>query len=148
MGMGSELNNVISEIEKLGLTDSVTYEGALPIEKAESYYTNADALIVSLKNEGYVGKTIPNKAIQYLKYARPIIGVVQGDAKELLEKANGSVFSSEDPKDIAEAIKKVCQLSKIDKDKIGQNNLIYFNQNLSVDKIVKNIENELNKILA
>ena len=148
MGMGSELNNIQKQIEENNLQDKVVYEGALPIEKAESYYTNADALIVSLKNEGYVGKTIPNKAIQYLKYSRPIVGVIQVDAKDLLLEAKGSVFSSEDPKDIADAIKKVCELSAIEKDKLGKNNLDYFNKNLSVEKIVKDIENELKKILA
>ena len=66
MGMGSELSQIKEKIVNDNLQDKVIYEGAYPIEKAEAYYVNADALIVSLKDEGYVGKTIPNKAIQYM----------------------------------------------------------------------------------
>ena len=63
MGMGSELSDLKKIIIEEGLEDKVIYEGAYPIEKAETFYKNADALIVSLKNEGYVGKTIPTKQV-------------------------------------------------------------------------------------
>ena len=147
MGMGSELPQIQKQIEEENLSDLVVYEGALPIEKAESYYVNADALIVSLKNEGYVGKTIPNKAIQYLKYKKPLVGVIQGDAKELLEKADGTLFASEEPEDIARAIKEIVHLDDKKKAKMGENNLDYFNNNLSVEQIVKNIEKELSSLI-
>ena len=148
MGMGSELENIKKQIKENGLEDVVYYEGALPIEKAESFYVNTDALIVSLKNEGYVGKTIPNKAIQYLKYKKPLVGVIEGDAKELLSKAGGTIFSSEDPLDIANTIIEVCELPQKQKEEMGKKNFDYFNKYLSVDKLVKDIENELKKILA
>lgn len=143
MGMGSELSQIQKQIEEENLSDVVSYEGALPIEKAESYYVNADALIVSLKSEGYVGKTIPNKAIQYLKYKKPLVGVIQGDAKELLEAANGTLFASEDPNDIARAIKEIVHLDEKKKAQMGENNFKYFNDNLSVEKLVKKLEAEL-----
>lgn len=145
MGMGAELDKIKAIIKNQHLEELVTYEGALPIEKAEAFYVNADALVVSLKNEGYVGKTIPNKAIQYLKYGRPILGVISGDAKELLTKANGSIFASEDINDIANAIERICNLSKEEKEQLGQNNLNYYLENLEVDKLVLKIENELKK---
>lgn len=146
MGMGSQLGSILQKVKDLSLEDKVVYEGALPIEKAESYYVNADALIVSLKNEGYVGRTIPNKAIQYLKYKKPLIGVIQGDAKQLLEKAGGSLFSSEDPKEIAETIKQLISLDSLKKEEMGKNNLKYFEDNLSVEKLVKKFEDELLKL--
>ena len=112
MGMGSELTQIQAKIEKDNLQDKVIYEGAYPIEKAEAYYVNADALIVSLKDEGYVGRTIPNKAIQYMKYGRPLLVVAKGDARDMLSKANGSIFASEEPKDIARAIDELCELKE------------------------------------
>lgn len=148
MGMGSELEIIKKQIKESKLEDVVYYEGALPIEKAESFYVNTDALIVSLKNEGYVGKTIPNKAIQYLKYKKPLVGVIEGDAKELLSRAGGTIFSSEDPLDIANTIREVCELPQKQKEEMGEKNYEYFNKYLSVDKLVKDIENELKKILA
>lgn len=143
MGMGAELENIKHRIANEHLENIVEYAGALPIEKAEAYYYNADALIVSLKNKGTVGKTIPNKAIQYMKYGRPIFGVIQGDAKELLEKAKGSVFADENPENIAQNLDIL--LSKSDKEKaqMGLNNKQYFEENLTSEKLVYLLNEEL-----
>ena len=141
MGMGSELWQIKEKIKKENLSEKVVYEGAYPIEKAEAYYVNADALIVSLKNEGYVGKTIPNKAIQYMKYGRPLLVVAEGDTKDILSKAKGSIFASEDPKDIARAIDELCSLKE--KDRLGLNNKKYFEENFTTEKLTQELFNEL-----
>ena len=141
MGMGSELSSIKEKIRKDNLGDKVIYEGAYPIEKAETFYKNADALIVSLKNEGYVGKTIPNKAIQYMKYARPLVVIAQGDAKEMLSEAKGSIFASEDPKDIARAFDEAMNLKE--KDQFGLNNKSYFEENFTISKLTQSLVEEL-----
>ena len=141
MGMGSELWQIKEKIQKENLQDKVVYEGAYPIEKAEAYYKNADALVVSLRNEGYVGKTIPNKAIQYMKYGRPLLVVAEGDTKEMLSKANGSIFAKEDPKDIAKAIDEICKLKE--KDHFGLNNKKYFDEHFTTEKLTHELLKEL-----
>lgn len=143
MGMGSSLEKIQKQIKEDHLEDKVIYEGAFPIEIAEAYYWNADALVVTLKSDGYVGKTIPNKAIQYMKYGRPLLSVISGDAKELLEKAKGSVFAEENSENIAENIDKICALSEKEKDQLGLNNKRYFEDNLSTEKLVQLLLEEL-----
>lgn len=146
MGMGSELSNIKHKIESEHITN-VEYAGALPIEKAETYYKNADALIVSLKEGGTVGKTIPNKAIQYLKYGRPLLGVIKGDAKELLSRANGTIFSDEDPKEIARKIDELLAKSDKEKAQMGLNNKKFFEDNLSSEVLVKELDQELKTLV-
>lgn len=141
MGMGSELEQIKAKIARDNLQDKVVYEGAFPIEKAETYYKNADALIVSLKNEGYVGKTIPNKAIQYMKYGKPLVVVAEGDAKDMLKKAKGSIFAEQNPKDIAEAFDKIFALKE--KDQFGLNNKTYFKNNFTTEKLTHLLVDEL-----
>ena len=141
MGMGSELNQIKEKIVKDSLQDKVIYEGAYPIEKAEAYYVNADALVVSLKNEGYVGKTIPNKAIQYMKYGRPLLVIAKGDTYDTLSKANGSIFADENPKDIARAIDEICSLKE--KDQFGLNNKKYFETHFTTEKLTQLLVDEL-----
>ena len=143
MGMGSELEAVKAKIKAEHLENRVEYVGALPIDKAEAYYYNADALIVSLKNAGTVGKTVPNKAIQYMKYGRPLLGVIKGDAKDLLEKANGTLFSEEDPKSIAQKIDELVLKDEKEKTQMGLNNKHYFEDNLTVQKLVDQLNQEL-----
>ena len=141
MGMGSELPQIKAKIEKDNLQEKVIYEGAYPIEKAEAYYVNANALIVSLKDEGYVGRTIPNKAIQYMKYGRPLLVVAKGDTYDMLSKANGSIFASEDPKNIARAIDELCELKE--KDQYGLNNKKYFEEHFTTEKLTQLLLDEL-----
>ena len=142
IGMGSELENIKAKIEKEKISN-VIYDGAFPIEKAEAFYSNADALIVSLKNEGYVGRTIPNKAIQYMKYGKPILAVVGGDSKTMLESAKGAVFASENAENIAEKIDILCNMSKKEKDLLGLNNQKYFEENLTTNKLTQLLLDEL-----
>ena len=143
MGMGSELEAIKAKIKNEHLEDKVEYVGALPIDKAEAYYYNADALVVSLKNTGTVGKTVPNKAIQYMKYGRPLLGVIKGDAKDLLEKANGTLFSEEDPVSIAKKIDELVSKDEKEKTQMGLNNRHYFEDNLTVQKLVDQLDREL-----
>lgn len=143
MGMGSELENIKKLIIDEHLEDKVEYVGALPIEKAEAYYYNADALVVSLKHEGSVGDTIPNKAIQYMKYGRPLLGVIKGDAKDLLSKANGTVFSEEDPESIAKSIDELISKNEKEKTQMGLNNKNYYEENLTSKKLVDLLNQEL-----
>ena len=143
MGMGSELESVKKRIKDEHLENVVEYVGALPIEKAEAYYFNADALIVSLRSGGTVGKTIPNKAIQYMKYGRPLLGIIKGDGRDLLAKANGTLFSEEDPENIAKKIDELINLSDEEKTQMGLNNKHYFEENLTSRKLVQQLNQEL-----
>ncbi len=146
LGTGSLLKQVEKQIVVDGLGDKVEYHGNLPIEKAEAYFANADALIVSLKNDGYVGKTIPNKAIQYLKYGKPIIGVVQGDSKILLENAKGAVFAGENAQEIGEIINKIIVMDQKEKDQLGLNNKQYFEANFTTEKLTQLLLDELMEV--
>jgi len=139
MGMGTNLEKIKKQISDGNLQDKVEYVGALPIEKAERYYKNADALIVSLKNDGTVGKTVPNKAIQYMKYGRPLIGVIKGDAKDLLEKANGTIFSNENPLQISNVFSQFCDISVKEKAQMGLNNKRYFDEYLTAEKLTNQL---------
>lgn len=146
LGTGSSLKQVQKQIIADGLKDRVEYHGNLPIEQAEAYYMNADALVVSLKNEGYVGKTIPNKAIQYLKYGKPILGIVGGDTKALLENAKGAVFAGENAQNIAENLDILLAKSDKEKDQFGLNNKKYFEENFSIEKLTQLLVDELNEV--
>ncbi len=145
LGAGSQLDFILSKIKEANLENRIIYHGRFPIEIVESYFKNADGLVVVLKENGPVGKTIPNKAIQYLSYKKPIIGIIKGDGKELLEKANGTIFADEDEKDIARAIDELCSLENKDTERMSENNLNYYLKNLTNEKLIQEIEEEIIK---
>lgn len=147
LGTGSQLDLILNKIEESGLSDRITYHGKFPIEQVETYFVNADALVVILKDNGPVGKTIPNKVVQYLSYKKPIIGVIKGDGKDLLIKAGGSLFADETPEDIAKAFDKIASMGDKEKLSMGESNLKYYKDNLTNDKLIQSIEGVLTKSL-
>lgn len=140
MGMGRELERIKDKIKN---NNSVVYEGALPIEQAERFFVNADALIVSLDDKEYVGRTIPNKAIQYLSYGKPIICVAKGDCKELLKECGGVIFADKDLSSIRSAYQKIISLSDEEKENMGKANKKYYDEHLTNDVLIKKIEDVL-----
>ena len=50
---------------------------------------------VSLKDEGYVGKTIPNKLVMAMAFAKPVIAVLEGDGRAELSNAEGGIFATQ-----------------------------------------------------
>lgn len=147
IGMGpksEELQKLISEYK---LENKVIYHGPIPAQKAASYFLSADALYVSLENSGYVGKTIPNKLMSSLAFGKPIIGVVEGDGKDLLKKAGGAFHADAKPESIAATIEKVAKLSNDERKKLGQLNQAYYFNNLSIKRAGELINDVLLKEL-
>ena len=140
MGMGRELERIKDKIKN---NNCVVYEGALPIEQAERFFVNADALIVGLDDKEYVGRTIPNKAIQYLSYGKPIICVAKGDCKELLKECGGVIFADKDLSSIRSAYQKMISLSNEEKENMGKANKKYYDEHLTNDVLIKKIEDVL-----
>ncbi len=133
IGSGSESEDVKRLIDDLNINNKVILHGPLSVDETVRFYQNADALVVSLKNAGYVGKTIPNKLIQYLSYGKPILGVISGDGEVILNKAKGAVICDENEENIASAINKIISLTKEEKETMGHNNLKYFQDNFQLE---------------
>ena len=140
IGMGPLTNNLISKIDEYHLEEKIFYHGPITAKRAAAYFTGADALYVSLKSEGYVGKTIPNKLVMAMAFAKPIIAVLDGDGKKVLEESKGAVFASENAESLKNAILKLKQMNKAQKEAMGQANRQYFLNEFTLDNVCKKIE--------
>ena len=143
IGMGPKTDELLSLIKQYGLEDKIIYHGPMPAHKAASYFASADALYVSLKQEGYVGRTIPNKLVMSMAFEKPIIAVLDGDGKEVLETAGGGIICNEDPESIAKAIDQIGDLSIEERKKLGSVNRAYYLKHLSI----KSCGEKVNQIL-
>ncbi len=146
IGGGSLYNKIKKYVAKNKLDNNVSVLGFMPVEKVATYYKNADALLIGLKDSGYVGKTIPSKLNQYLYYGKPIVACIGGDGKKLLEDSKGAILLDFNSKTLANELEKISKMSKQELSVLGANNLKYYNQNLDNEKIYKFIEQELYKL--
>lgn len=135
IGMGPKTNELKSLIEKYNLHEKVIYHGPIPAKKAAAYFKGADALYVSLKGEGYVGCTIPNKLMMSMVYGKPILGVVKGDARDVIISSKGGIVCDETPEAVAKAIEELAVLDFEIRKKLGHNNQVYYKRNFSIDRV-------------
>jgi len=143
IGTGTELENVKKYVTDNDLGSVVICHGQLPLEKTESYYENADALIVSLKDDGYVGKTLPNKLVHYLRFGKPIIGALSGDGRKVLEETKGAVLAEQNAESIAKAMETIINLPADKKEEMGQLNKMYYEEHFEIHHVAQLIEREL-----
>lgn len=142
IGMGPMSDYLINEIRERRLDDKILYHGPIIAKFAAAYYTNADALLVSLKSEGTVGKTIPNKLMMSMAFARPILGVIQGDGKDVLEASSGAFFAEENPESVKKALIAISNMSNKEKARLGKLNKQYYDEHFSTKIVAALIEKE------
>ena len=140
IGMGPMSDNLAYDIKKRRLEVNVMYHGPIVASKAAAYFKSADALYISLKGEGTVGKTIPSKLLMSMCFARPIIGVLSGDGRDVLINSKGGIIAEENADSIKDAILKIADMSDKEKDHMGDLNKKYYNEHFSLEKISSLIE--------
>ncbi|MDY0177735.1 MAG: hypothetical protein RBR85_00620, partial [Bacilli bacterium] len=103
------------------------------IEETTKYYESADVLYLPLINNSHTSLLIPQKVLEYLKMSKPIIGMLQGDGKQILEDAGGAIFVDENPESIRNGILKISKLSAEEKKIMGLKNSEYFKKREDFD---------------
>lgn len=145
IGLGTLKDYLVDKVKEYGLEDNIIYLGAKQASIARTYFKNVDALYLGLKDEGYVGKTIPNKLTFYIQNAKPIIASVGGDAKDVLLNSKGAIICDNSVEGIVEAFSSFIQKSDEEKEKMGKLNYEYFKKHFDNDIIIDKIEEELKK---
>lgn len=143
IGMGPKKDELLSLIKTHKLENKVIYHGPIPAKKAAEYFKGADVLYVSLEDKGYVGKTIPNKLMMSLAFGKPIIAVLSGDGKSLLQDAGGALIASQDKASVTAAINKMYNIGEEERKKLGRMNQTYYFNNLSIQRVGQLINNVL-----
>ena len=104
-GDGSELDALKKQSLDEKLTN-VRFFGRRPVEEMPELYAQADALLVTMKNDPVLSLTLPGKVQSYLASGRPIIGSIGGETARVIRAADcGFCAEPEDPDALAEAIR-------------------------------------------
>ena len=83
VGDGKELNSC----KKLAneLKAPVIFHGRKPLDEMPQYYSMADAMLVTMKNDPVVGLTLPGKVQSYMAAGKFIIGTDYGELAEVIK---------------------------------------------------------------
>ncbi len=148
VGDGRYKTDLEKNAADLGLTKFIHFVGKFPSEEMPHFFSNADALYLSLKKDYIFSLTIPSKLQSYLACGRPVLASLDGEgAKIVQESAAGFVSPSEDFNELAVNIEKIINLTEEQKELLGQNALQYYNAEFKRSIVLEKLEQNLQGIL-
>lgn len=85
VGDGSMLDEMKKFVSDHRLEKVVVFYGRRPVEEMPLFYKLADACLVSLQSDNQIGLTLPGKVQGYMAAGKPIIGMIDGSAKDVID---------------------------------------------------------------
>ncbi len=141
IGSGRDLDRVRAKVAELGLEDRFHLLGRYPEEDMPRFFAQADALIVSLRENDIFNLTVPYKIQCYMACGKPILAAISGEgARVIRQSAGGIVVSPSQPAEMAEAIRRLMDLSPDARQDMGRQARAYFDRQYTRDLVYGNLE--------
>lgn len=87
VGDGSECLGLINLVNRKNLEKRIVFHGEKPKEDLSHFYSLADALLLTMKDDGtYVSKTLPLKLQSYMSTGKPILASINGAARDIINE--------------------------------------------------------------
>lgn len=105
VGEGARKRALLELREKLRLTNVIMLP-AQAHQRVREYYCASDVCVVPLRQLALFGSFIPSKMFEIMACAVPVIGAVEGEAREILERSGGArLIAPEDDAALADAVR-------------------------------------------
>lgn len=139
IGSGNNVN-AISEMIAAQQLQNVIMIDRLPYTDMRKIFEASSGLILSLKDNDVLSKTVPSKIQSYLSAGKPIIGSLNGEGKRLIEAAETGFSSpAEDPSALAERITKLYSLTPEEREKLAKNGRLYYECHYSLSIVTEQL---------
>jgi hypothetical protein len=149
VGSGRELDKIKKIIAEKKIKNFIL-EGQKSLAQINYYHSIADILFISLKSGSALSSTIPGKLQTYLSANKFILGMIEGEAKRIIEDSGiGQCVNPNRPKDLAKKILYLKNhpeiLFKIKNSNLGKKYLDkYFNKNIILKSLLKLLDEAYN----
>lgn len=141
LGEGRHFSWVKSEVEKRNLSETVILLGRHPSELMPQFFSHAEVMLVTLKDEPVFKLTVPCKIQSYLACAKPIISVIDGEGGEIVVEAGaGLAVSPGDPDKFAKAILKMYQAEVGVRKEMSEKALTFHMNNFRRELLIDRLE--------
>lgn len=147
IGNGPEKERLLQLKKEKGIAN-VHFLDPVPKSEIFHYTEAADCGIISLADNEIFRGARPNKLFDYAFIGQPIITTVDGEVREIVESNQIGFFAgAEDPKGLAEAIKKVKALSPEEREAIKARGKDYIHREGDRIKLAKRFYQILKKLV-
>jgi glycosyltransferase involved in cell wall biosynthesis len=146
IGNGVERDNLNRMIIEHNL-DNVSIDGPVTKYEAMQIIRKSYALIIQLKDDLTMEKTIPSKVFDYMTAGKPILFGIKGEGKMILEQVKGNIYYQ--PDSAESFINAVRKLNKNYKQltKYARENVFIVEQYYTREKMVDKLEKHLKEII-
>ena len=106
------------------------------------YFSLADFMVITLKNNKIFWITVPNKLIAYMAAGKPIISLVKGETSNIVKKAKCGYYINEySIKNISKVLKKAIKSKESEIKYFSLNSRKYYDRNYNQDLFYKKFIN-------
>lgn len=141
LGDGRMAPWVKKRIEQINLTSNVHLPGRFPQETMPYFFSNADALLVSLKRDPNFELTAPGKIQSYLASGKPVIAALNGEGANIIKDAKAGISCpAEDPDALAAAVLSLYNLAPTERIRMGENGKKYCKTYFDRNKLLSLLE--------
>ena len=148
VGDGSMRQTLEQMSKDENVTDLITFHGQQKRTDMPEYYRKADALLLTLRGNNYVGNTMPGKLQTYMTTEKPIFGAINGAAKQVIEEAGcGACAPAEDSEGLAAIMADYIRNPEKYKD-CGIRAKEYFMKHFTLPVFMDRLENELTELVS
>lgn len=144
VGDGRARSVAEEQVNNLGLNETVVFLGRHPMDEMPTFFSFADVMIVSLKDDYIFSLTVPAKIQSYMASGKPIVSMLNGEGNRILSEARcGLIASSGDYKSLANNVISMYHMSREERKKMGEDGVNYylnnFDKNIVLESIIKAI---------
>ena len=149
IGDGRMLPWVREEVEKRGLSQVFHLLGRFPVERMPRFFSLADALLVTLRDQPIFASTIPSKIQSYMACGKPIIAALAGEGAAVVGEAGaGLAVSPERPEELAEAVLSLYRQPEAQRQTMGRQGLRYFLEHFERKTLLAKLNGWLEEIVT
>lgn len=146
VGDGSVLDEMKKYVAEHDLEKVVAFYGRRPVDEMPKYYKLADVCVVSLQADNQIGLTLPGKVQGYMAAGKPIIGMIDGSAKDVIEESGcGICVKAGDVDSLANAMRDFIYNREKYID-CGKKAREYFKKNFRKTIFMEKLENEIERL--
>jgi len=140
LGDGRRRSWVKEQIDLRGLV-RVQLLGSRPVETMPAYFSLADVMVVTLRSDPIMTKTIPGKIQSYLACGCPVIGALDGEGANLiLESGAGFAVNSCDARGLADSVMRMSKLDAAERKRMGNAAIAYYRKHFDREVLIDRLE--------
>lgn len=127
----------------------ISIEPRVSAAEIDEVVARSDALLMHLRDEPLFRMTVPSKTQAYLAYGRPVVAGVAGEAADLLEKSGAAIVVAPcDPDALSEAISRMADLTREQRQAMGSVGRRFYFDNLSFSSGISSTLSAIDTALA